>query len=156
MVWWAERGYVHGIRNGTAAERILSLMLAFLWWPAHVLLVVVQLVVVRWPASRYYMTLDRDAVIAVIGTNRRGWIILDHMSARPGCGSGRDLRRAVLAMLREAADERGMVIETTATTGRLAEVYHADLPGLGIAGKAFPRGKRMRCEPDRVQGPATL
>lgn len=156
MVWWSERGYVHGIRRGTTAERILSLVLALLWWPAYFLSLVVQLVAVGWPASRYYMTLDRDAVIAVIGTNRHCWIVFDHMSARPGGGSGRDLRRAVLAMLCEAADEQGIVIQTIAANGRLAEIYRTDLPGLSFVGKALPRGKRMRREPDRVQGSATL
>jgi hypothetical protein len=131
------------------------LVLALLWWPAYVLLLVVQLVVIVWPASRYYMTVDRDAVIAVIGTSRNCWIVFDHMSACPGVGSGRDLRRVVFAMLCEAADERGIVIETTAVTRRVAEIYRMDLPGVGIAGTAFPRGKRMRREPDRVQGPAS-
>lgn len=66
------------------------------------------------------------------------------------------LRRAVLAMLGEAADRQGIVIQTTAATQRLAEVYRADLPGLTIVEKSFPRGRRMRREPVRVRGQADV
>lgn len=155
MVWWGERGYLHGIRHGSAATRVLSLILALSWWPAYVLLVPMQLVVVRWPASRYYMTPERDAVIALIATRRECWIVLDHICARAGSGHGRDLRRSVFTVAREVADERGVVIETTAASGRLAEIYAADLPGLIDIGPAFPRGRRMRREPRGARGSAT-
>lgn len=152
MVWWSQRAYLYGIRHGTAAERTLSLILALLWWPTCLLLLVVQLAVVGSPASRYYMTLDRDAVIAVSRTKRRGWVIRDHMSAYPGRGCGHDLRRTVLATMCEAADQQGIVIQTTAATQRLAEIYRADLPGLTTVEKSLPRGRRIRREPVRVQG----
>lgn len=155
MVWWGERGNLHGIRHGSAATRVLSLILALSWWPAYVLLVSVQLVVVGWPASRYYMSSERDAVIALVATRRDSWIVFDHICARPGSGRGRDLRRAVFMAAREVADERGVSIETTAVSRRIAEIYAADLPGLVDIRPAFPRGRRMRREPRGVRGSAT-
>ena len=42
LVWWTERGFLHGMRHGTAGGRALSAVLAILWWPALPILLPVQ------------------------------------------------------------------------------------------------------------------
>lgn len=147
IVWWSQLGYLHGARHGHGAGRALSALLALLWWPFAVpLLLPVQAVLVARRGARYYMSPERDAVLAVAATGT-GWHIEDHATARPGTGRGRALRALVLLELYAAADGAGVPIYATAATARLAAGYTAEHPELVDVGRGYPRGRRVRREP---------
>ncbi|TDE88173.1 hypothetical protein EXU48_23930 [Occultella glacieicola] len=146
FVWWAQRGYWHGVRKGRGLGRALSLVLAVLWWPAVPLLLPVQLVLVARPRARYYMSPERDAVLAIVAT-RHGWHVEDHATTQAGTGRGRALRSLVLPGLVAIADEQQVAILATAATSDLAAAYVAELPGLVDAGRGWPRGRRLRRSP---------
>lgn len=143
LVWWARRGYEHGARAGRGAGRTLSAVLAVLWWLAVPLSLPVQLALLRRRHARYfYMSPSRDAVLAVVATER-GWHIEDHASARSGTGQGRALRARVMPELTAAADAAGVPIYTTAANEHLAQRYTEELPGLIDVGRGWPRGRRL-------------
>lgn len=146
LVWWARRGYEHGIWAGRGAGRAFSAVLAILWWPALPLSLPVQLVLLRRRRARYYISPSRDAVLAVVATGR-GWHVEDHASARPGTGQGRALRAYVLPELTAAADAAGIPIYTTAANEHLAQQYAEELPGLVDVGRGRPRGRRLHRPP---------
>ena len=146
LVWWLQRGLWHGARHGRGAGRALSALSAILWWPTVPVLLPVQAAVVTSPRARYYMTPQRDAVLAVIAT-RHGWRVEGHATARPGTGQGRALRALVLRDLLGAADSHHVPIYTTAANGDLAARYGAELPGLVDVGPGNPRGRKMRRDP---------
>lgn len=147
IVWWSQLGYLHGARHGHGAGRALSALLALLWWPFAVpLLLPAQAALVARRSARYYMSPERDAVLAVAATGK-GWHIEDHATARPGTGRGRALRTVVLPELYEAADGARVAVYATAATAALAANYTAEYPQLVDVGRGYPRGRRMRREP---------
>lgn len=146
LVWWTERGFLHGMRHGTAGGRALSTALAVLWWPALPVLLPVQAALTARPSARYYLSPTRDAALTVVAT-RRGWLVEGHSCAHPGIGRGRALRALVLPELLAAADTHHVAIHTTAATSALAARYAAELPGLVDVGRGFPRGRRLRRAP---------
>lgn len=147
MVWWSQLGYRHGARHGRGAGRVLSAWLMLWWWPVAVpLLLPVQAALVRRRGARYYMSPERDAVLAVVATGK-GWHVEDHATARPGTGRGRALRALVLPELCQAADAGRVPIYTTAATAALAAGYASEHPELVDVGRGWPRGRRMRREP---------
>jgi len=96
--------------------------------------------------SRYYMTPERDAVLAITAT-QDGWHADDHVSARPGTGRGQALRAAVIPPLLKIADAQQITLHLTAADGHLAQRYSEEIPGLSDRGPARPRGRQMRREP---------
>ncbi|MDO5633441.1 MAG: hypothetical protein Q4G34_01015 [Micrococcus sp.] len=99
-----------------------------------------------WPWSRWYLSRDRDAVLAIRA--RRGqWRIAEHVCSRPGTGQGRALRDVLLPALSPVAIEEGLTITMNAASPRLAKTYLELLPGLRDVGPAFPRGRRLRLDP---------
>lgn len=144
---WTARGFALGARGGTAASRAYYSALTVLYWPLLPVVLAVQLLLIRSSSTRrYYMTVERDAVIA-IRVSPGTWHIEDHVVARPGTGRGRALRAAVLPTLLRAGDAAGVALEVTAVTDQLAETYRADIPGLIDIGPARLRGRRLRREP---------
>lgn len=144
MVWWMQRGFLHGI--GHATGRATSLLLATGWCVALPLLIPVQFALEARPRARYYLSPGRDAVLAVVAT-RHGWLIEDHASARPGTGAGRALRAVVLPQLLAAADTHQVPILTTAATAGLAARYTTEMPDLIDVGRGTIRGRRLRRDP---------
>ncbi len=149
IVWWNERGFVHGARHGRGGGQVYSAALAVMWPPTLPLTIPIEFGLVARPWARYYMSPARDAVLAVVAT-ATGWHIEDHSSARPGTGQGRALREIVTPALLRAADAEGVVIYTTAANATLAEQYIEELPGLADVGPGWPRGRRLRRDPERA------
>ncbi|WP_343320538.1 hypothetical protein AAFM46_16775 (plasmid) [Arthrobacter sp. TMP15] len=137
-----ERGFWHGLGKGNIFDRALSLFSTVMWWPMYPLLAVLQITLVYRPGARYYMSAERDAVIA-IGTTRKGWHVSDHASAAPGTGQGKRLRAALLPHLTEHARNNRIAIHATAANAKLAALYAAELPGLEDTGPGFPRGRKL-------------
>ena len=146
LLWWGQRGYWHGATHGPITGRVASAFFALMWWPSWPLLFVGQMIVVKRSAARYYLSPERDAVLAIVAT-RRGWSIEDHMSVRPGEKRGKALRALLLPALRAQADAAGVVIYTTAASEKLAKEYAAELPGLVDVGPGMPRGRMLRRKP---------
>lgn len=149
MVWWAQCGFSYGVRRGRGfGRRAFSAACWLLWWPTCVLLLPVQAALVARTRARYYMTPERGAVLAVVAT-RDGWHIEDHSEARPGKGTGqaRALRELVLPELGKAADAAQVPITTTAAAPALAALYVREYADLVDVGCGFPRGRRLRREP---------
>jgi hypothetical protein len=146
LVWWLERGLLHGARHGRGAGRALSAFAAALWWPTAPVLLPIQAALITSHRTRYYMTPQRDAVLAVIAT-RRGWKVENHATARPGTGQGRALRALVIPALLVVADNHHVPILATAANDNLAAMYAAELPGLVDVGRGVPRGRRLRRRP---------
>lgn len=146
LLWWSQRGYWHGARHGRRAGRAFSAVLAILWWPAAPIGAIVQAYLLSRPAARYYLSPERDAVLAVVATGE-GWHVEDHIAERPGTGRGKALRTLVLPALRARADAAGITIYTTAANERLGRQYAEELPGLVDVGRGNPRGRKMRREP---------
>lgn len=150
---WTARGFALGARQGPVASRAYYSLLTVLYWPLLPVVLSVQLLLIRSSASRrYYMTVERDAVIA-ISVSPGTWHIEDHVSARPGTGRGRALRALVMPTLLEAADDAGVALEVTAVTDQLATAYGVDIPDLVDVGSARVRGRKLRRGPGGT-GPA--
>ncbi len=98
------------------------------------------------PWTRYYLSPERDVVLALFGT-RAGWHIGDHIAAGPGTGRGRALRILLLPELLPVADARRVTIHATAASPELAALYMAELPGLVDVGGGMFRGRRLRRPP---------
>ena len=150
LVWWLQVGFRHGIAGGSsggsAGGRLLSGVLWLGWWPTFPLLVIVQALLLGSRRSRYYLSPDREAVLAIRAT-RWGWLVQDHQSRRPGTGAGRALRAQLMPALVDAADRESVAIYTTAANPRLATLYTAELPGLVDVGRGWPRGRRLHRAP---------
>lgn len=139
LLGWIEIGFIHGAVRGNVVAGLLSM-----GWVVFIpVLLLVQPFVVGRRNARYYLTLERDAAIAVVAT-RHGWKIDDHLSATPGHGRGKALRAVVIPQLVSAADSHQLAIYGTAATPTLAKRYTADLPGLIDDGPAWPRGHKLR------------
>lgn len=141
-----ERGFWHGTRKGTVFDRVISLVCALMWWLCYPLRAVLQIVLVYRPKARYYMSAERDAVIAISAT-RKGWHVSDHASATPGTGQGKKLRAELLPHLADQARTSNITINATAANKNLAALYKAELPGLEDVGPGFPRGRKLRTYP---------
>lgn len=146
LLWWGQKGFQHGATRGSIPGRAVGTVCAAMWWPMWPLLWVMQARAITRRATRYYLSPDGDATLSV-GAKRGRWVIGDHLSARPGAGCGRALRVLLLPVLGVVADREGVVVEATAANTRLAEVYRADVPGLEVVGRGFPRGVRLRRAP---------
>jgi len=93
--------------------------------------------------TRYYMTPERDAVLAITAT-RDGSHADDHVSARPGTGHRQALRAIVIPNLIPIADAEQIALHLTAADNHLARRYSEEIPGRADVGPALPRGRRMR------------
>lgn len=150
FVWWAERGYLYGAIHGVGAGRVFSAWLALCWWPALPLSIPVQFALMARPMARYYLTPERDAVLAVVA-RAGGWEIAEHASARPGSHRGEALHSLIEPHLFAAADAGSVWIVMTAASQKLAAAYMAALPGLENIGRGFPRGRRLSRRPRLCQ-----
>ncbi|MBD5382242.1 MAG: hypothetical protein HDR73_10390 [Clavibacter sp.] len=146
IAWWMRRGFWHGFQHCRRCARVVALYLAVAWWVLSLLVVVLHVVLVTCPWTRYYLSPDRDVVLALFGT-RTGWHIGDHISAAPGTGRGRALRARLLPELLPIADARRVTIHATAASPELAALYMAELPGLVDVGGGTFRGRRLRRPP---------
>ena len=72
LVWWLQVGFLHGATKGRPGARLLSGILWLGWWPAFPLLVIVQACLLSSRRSRYYLSPDRDAVLAIRATRQGG------------------------------------------------------------------------------------
>ncbi|MDO5753208.1 hypothetical protein [Arthrobacter sp.] len=106
-------------REGNVIDRAISLACALMWWPCYPLLAVMQITLIHRPTATYYMSAERDAVIA-ISTTRKGWHVSDHGSAAPGTAQGKNLRTALLPHLTEQARSDNISIHATAANAKLA------------------------------------
>lgn len=68
IVWWSQRGYRYGARHGRGMDRLLSAVLAIMWWLVIPLSVAVQAYLLNRQAARYYLSPTHDAVLAVVAT----------------------------------------------------------------------------------------
>ncbi|AWF99894.1 hypothetical protein [Clavibacter michiganensis] len=146
IAWWMRRGFWHGFQHSRGVARVVALYLAVAWWVLSPLVVVLQVVLVTCPWTRYYLSPERDVVLALFGT-RTGWHIGDHIAAAPGTGRGRALRARLLPELLPVADARRVTIHATAASPELAALYMAELPGLVDVGGGMFRGRRLRRPP---------
>lgn len=146
LMWWSQKGYQHGIFHGSAGGRAVNAICAVMWWPMWPLLWIANAGLIARKSTRYYMSPNKDATLAIAAKQGR-WVIGEHLSARPGTGQGRALRAVLLPVLGEVADREGVAVEATAASGRLAEVYRADVPELEKVGRGFPRGVKLRRAP---------
>lgn len=152
LTWWAERGFLLGAtsRKNPLPVRGYYAAVSTAFWPLVPVALAAQLARTTRPWVRYYMSLRRDAVIAV-GVRNGCWYVEDHASAKPGSGQGRALRAVVLPALCTAADDAGVAIEAVALSKRLAQLYCNEVPGLADQGSAPIRGRRLRREPRPLQ-----
>ena len=104
------------------------------------MIVTIQFYEVSKGTTRFYMSVERDAILGV-HANRHGWHVIDHAAAIPGSGRGHALRQTVFSPLTAAADRYGITIRATAVNQQLAAHYIKDLPGLIDVGPA-PHGRR--------------
>lgn len=151
LTWWAERGFVVGATSpgNPLPVRWYYAAVSAAFVPLLPVALGAQLARTTRPWVRYYMSLQRDAVIAV-GTRHGCWYVEDHASAKPGSDRGRALRAVVLPALCAAADGAGIAIEAIALSDRLAQLYCDEVPGLLDQGGAAIRGRRLRREPRPV------
>ena len=139
-VWWGRRAWSLSARSGPIRDRFYPGALALVWWPLLPLIVTVQFYEVSKGTTRFYMSVERDAILGV-HANRHGWHVIDHAAARPGCGRGHALRQTVFSPLTAEADRYGITILATAVNQQLASHYIKDVPGLVDVGPA-PHGRR--------------
>jgi hypothetical protein len=150
ITWW----FGHSFRLVAAKSQGFAKVYAAAFYVLSVALCIVLAMPAAWyllwvlrrHSTRFYMTPEHDAVLAVVAT-RNGWVLKDHASARPGSGRGRALRDVVLPELVRAADAGRIAVRLTAAHEDLARVYASEVPGLVDTGPAFPRGRKMRREP---------
>jgi hypothetical protein len=128
LLWWTERGWWHSARRATFGQRAFTAYLALAWWPTWPLLAASMAYNIRRAHARYYLSPGRDAVLAVTAT-RTGWVIEDHMTAKPGAKLGRPLRKRAFPVLIEAADRDAIAVRCHAATAKLARIYSTDMPG---------------------------
>jgi len=146
LVGWTERGFWHGARHGRGAGQVYSAVLAVAWVPSTPLLLLGQLIAARRRNARYYMTPERDVVLAVVARTD-GWHVTEHTAAAPGAGRGRALRAVVAPGLLQAADAQGVVVHAIAANRGLADRYASELPGLIDVGRGPVRGRRLQRSP---------
>ncbi|PVW02951.1 hypothetical protein DEA06_14335 [Microbacterium sp. Gd 4-13] len=149
---WMVRGLWHGAwrRKSSPAARALSGVILVGACALIVPLGVAMPVLVARPRARYYMSPERDAVLAILAT-RTGWSVGDHATAEPGTGRGEALRAQLIPALLPFVDAAGIAVEATAATEDLAKRYAREIPGLLDTGKKdWPRGHKMRREPLNV------
>lgn len=151
ILWWTERGYWHGARKGSTPSRALSLGLAIGWWPAYPLLAIAQLISVYRTGTVYYMSTEKDAVLA-ISVTRKGWHVGNHSSALPGTGQGKKLRLKLFPYVAQEAQSNNIPIYTTAANKKLAASYKEELPALEDTGPGFPRGRKLSTHPPKNNG----
>jgi len=146
---WTVRGFAHGAtrRKSGASARIFS------GWMLLIGLGVFPVLIMSTPAAimlrrntRYYMTPERDATLAIT-VKGDAWHVADHSTARPGRKRGRVLRRGIAPVLAPVLDSAGAVLVTVAVNNGRAKDYSEDVPGLLPQGPAWPRGVKMRREP---------
>lgn len=143
LMWWAERGFLHGARKGRPWSRGYSAFLALMWWPALPVLLAGQWWALRRRSARYYFTPTHDAVLALVASPN-GWHVSEHYTAEPGARRGRALREALVPLLLAEADRQAVTIHGTAATRSLARQYAAQLPGVVDVGRGFYRGRRLQ------------
>ncbi len=70
---WTARGFAQSARRGTVASRAYYSALTVLYWPLLPVVLTVHLLLIRFSSTRrYYMTVERDAVIAISVTPAPG------------------------------------------------------------------------------------
>lgn len=141
ILGWGVIGYIHSAVRGNLVAGLMMIG----WIFSIPVLLLMQPFVVSRRNARYYMTPERDAVLAVAAT-RHGWRIDEHASAVPGTARGKALRAGVVPPLVAAADRHHVAIYGTAATPKLARIYAEALPGLVDAGPGWPRGRKL-CRP---------
>ncbi|MFT7712342.1 hypothetical protein ACMT9Y_15385 [Clavibacter tessellarius] len=142
IAWWVRRGYWHGVRRGRGIGRIKNLILSAGWWVASPVVIIAEVLLVTWPLGRYYLSPERDAVLAIFAT-RSTWSVVDHVTKAPGTGRGRALRAVLLPALLPLADAQNLAVSATATSSKVADLYRADLPDLDDNGRNIFGGTRL-------------
>ncbi|MCG7308055.1 hypothetical protein [Brachybacterium sp. ACRRE] len=115
------------------------------------LLVPVYAVMIASPHSRYYLDVERTAVLAVAAT-KRSWLIQDHASAQPGSGAGKVLREKLLPTILSAADRHRIPIVLETSVPELETAYQRDIPGLHFVEDAHLGRKTYRRDPTPSAG----
>lgn len=146
---WTLRGFAHGAarRKSKPQVRLFSgwmLVVGICLFP--VLVVSTPTAIALRRGTRYYMTPERDATLAITA-KRDAWHVADHSTATPGKGRGRTLRRGIAPALTPTLDQDGAALVTVAVNDERAKDYSEDVPGLVPQGRAWPRGVKMRREP---------
>lgn len=146
---WTLRGFAHGAarRRSGAGARLFSgwmLLIGIVLFPVLVASIPAAIALRR--STRYYMTPERDATLAITA-KRHAWHVADHNTAQPGAKRGRALRRSIAPALTPALDAAGAALVTVAVNDERAKDYSEDVPGLMALGRAWPRGVKMRREP---------
>lgn len=149
MPIWAIRGWWHQVlHRRQLASRIFCLVLVVTGTLMMPLLVLVQLWFVHRPATRYYMSQQRDAVLGFTAT-RGGWCGSDHAVQHIGAGQGHALRQHISGPIREHLDQHQLRLTMTAANDQVAAIYQREFPGLVDLGRGFPRGRRLCREPQQ-------
>lgn len=147
---WFIRGLAYGARN--ARRRRDRAFSGFLLIPAGFLFpvaVLTQWRLIARPAVRYYFAPDKCAVIA-IRCARDGWDLADHSSRHPkNTPEAAQLRRTVIDELLPFVDDHQITLHAVAAVDALAELYMKEIPGLRRVGRAWPRGIKLRRDPNQ-------
>ena len=149
LVVWMLRGFAHGAarrKSRPAARAFSGVMFVIGVGLFPVVVVVTPAAIALRRGTRYYMTPERDATLAITG-KRDAWHVADHSTAKPGTERGRALRRGIAPMLTPAIDRAAVPLLAVAVNEERAKDYSEDVPGLMPQGRAWPRGVKMRREP---------
>ncbi|MFC3399342.1 hypothetical protein ACFOEP_13075 [Microbacterium amylolyticum] len=108
------------------------------WWPLWPVLALTQILLFDQSGTRYYVTQERDAAVAVV-SSASGWKIIDHVARNIGQGRGASLLARVSPALTAAADRAGTIIWARTRSKKLAMRWEATFPGT-VASENGPFG----------------
>lgn len=151
LLRWLRTGFqtLAADRDKPLRVRCSNGALIALWWAMWPLLYVVQRANLSRRHTRYYLSNDHTAILAI--TARPGaWHIDDHVACQVGGRYGFALRSVLVPALIEHADHAGVAITATTATRTLADRYSKDVPGLEDVGRHFPRGRKLRRTPKQL------
>lgn len=147
MPIWAIRGWWHQVAHRRQlASRTFCLFLVVAGVRMMPVLVLVQLWFVYRPATRDYMSPQRDAILGFT-VSQAGCRGDDHAVQHIGAGQGHALRQWISGPICEHLDRHQLRLTMTAANDQVAEIYQREFPGLVDLGRGFPRGRRLCREP---------
>lgn len=156
LIEWAQQSHRHAARvskHSTPFERATARAQWRLYRLLRPLFVRAQRALFARPARRYYLS---ETAVLGIAVGRRGWTVVDHLSADPGKGLGRRLRDQVLPALRPLIMEHKIPLRATTSSKVLARQWAANFTQLGgttrLRRRVFPPGYLITLDPATEAG----
>lgn len=152
LLRWQRTGYLYAARRHKSPwqARAFAWYCAIAWWPLWPLLYALTWTLLTRRNTRYYLSDDHTAILAITAKRDASWNLEDHLSCHPGAGHGERLRARLAPTLLTVCDDAGIALTGTTAVPELAALYHLALPGLRDVGKAFPRGRKLRRDPQSL------